>query len=104
MRKVFGTYLPYPRAVRKWYQCVEGEPGFTQPAFSALKLRADMAAKEGKPASCSLIIDEMSLKQQVERNVKKYHVHVDMGTELDDDSFPKAKEALAFMVVSVNGR
>ena len=103
VRKVFDTCLPHPRTVKSWYQSVDSEPGFTQPALSALKLRADMAAKEGKPTLCSLIMDEMALKQQVEWDGQKYHGYVDMGTGVDDDSLPIAKEALTFMVVSVNG-
>lgn len=31
---------------------------------------------------------------------KKYHGFIDMGTELDDDCVPVAKEALTFMIVS----
>lgn len=32
----------------------------------------------------------------------EYHGYIDMGTKLDDDSLPVAKEALVFMVVALN--
>ena len=46
------------------------------------------------------MLDEMSIRQQIEWDGNKYHGFIDMGTELDDDSLPVAKEALTFMVVS----
>lgn len=103
MRKVFDICLQHPRIVRKWYQCADSELGFTQSAFSSLRLRADMATKEGKPALCSLIMDEMAVRQQVKWDGNKFHGYVDMGSEIGDDSLPMAKEALMFMVASVNG-
>ena len=71
-------------------------------AFSALRLRADEAAKTGKPLLCALVIDEMAIRKQVEWDGKKYHGYIDMGTELNDDSIPVAREALTFMIVSLN--
>lgn len=102
VRKMFDTCLPHPRTIQRWYECVDGKPGFTEAAFSAIKLRADMAAKTGKPLLCSLVMDEMVLRQQVEWDGMMYHGYIDMGTEMDDDSLPIAKEALVLMVVSIN--
>lgn len=103
VRKMFDTCLPHPRTVQKWYQSVDVRPGFTEPAFTALKLKADAAADEGKPMLCSLVMDEMALRQHVEWDGKKYQGYIDMGTELDDDSLPVAKECLTFLVVAING-
>ena len=33
---------------------------------------------------------------------EKYHGYIDLGTQLNDDSLPLAKEALTFMVVAIN--
>ena len=103
MRKVFDTCLPHPRTIAKWYQQVEGKPGFTNYSFSALKTKVEAAAKMGKSVICSLIMDGIAIRQQVEWDGKKCHGYIDMGTELDDDRLPIAKEALVFMVNAVNG-
>jgi hypothetical protein len=47
-------------------------------------------------------MDEIAIRQHVEWDGKKYHGFIDMGTELNDDSLPVAKEALVFMVVALN--
>ena len=41
----------------------------------------------------------MAIRQHVEWDGNKYHGFIDMGTEVDDDCLPVAKEALTFMVV-----
>lgn len=51
----------------------------------------------------SLMLDEMSIKHQVEWDGKEYHGFVDIGTELDDDELPEVSYALVFMIVSING-
>ena len=49
------------------------------------------------------MMDEMSIKKHIESDGKgNYHGFIDMGTELNDDSLPVAKEALVFMVNAVN--
>lgn len=103
VRKVFDTCLPHPKTIARWYQCIDGKPGFTEPAFSALKVKADAAGNTGKPLLCSLLMDEVAIRQHVEWDGKKYHGYIDMGTELDHDCLPVAREALTFMVVAVNG-
>ena len=45
-------------------------------------------------------MNEMAIRQHVKWDGNKYHGFIDMGTELDDDCLPVAKEALTFMVVS----
>ncbi len=72
VRKTFNSNLPHPATLRKWYQCLDGSPGLTTEAFAALKAKAESAAKKGQ---C-----------------------LDLGTSIDDDQLPHAKEALTFMV------
>ena len=47
-------------------------------------------------------MDEIAIKQQIDWDGKKYHGCIDMGTELDDDRLPLAKEALVFMMNLIN--
>ena len=39
VRKMFDTCMPHPRTITKCYQTIDGRPGFTTEAFSALKAR-----------------------------------------------------------------
>ncbi|KAG8175618.1 hypothetical protein JTE90_019430 [Oedothorax gibbosus] len=39
VRETFDCHLPHPRTLRKWYNCVNGSPGFTAEAITALKLK-----------------------------------------------------------------
>jgi hypothetical protein len=48
------------------------------------------------------MLDEMSIKKHVSWDGKKYQGYVDLGNGADDDSLPIAKDALVFMVVSLN--
>lgn len=100
VRKMFDTCLPHPRTIEKWFQTIDGRPGFTTEAFDALKARS--SAVSGKRIICSLMMDEVAIRQQLEWDGSRYQGYIDMGTNLDSDSMPLAKEALTFMVVAVN--
>ena len=41
VRKSFQFALPHPSQVRRWYSYVQAEPGFTKPAFQALKAKIE---------------------------------------------------------------
>nr|CAH7742429.1 unnamed protein product [Callosobruchus chinensis] len=45
----------------------------------------------------------MSIRKQVAWDGKKFHGYVDLGTNIDSDLLPEAKEVLCFMLVCVNG-
>ncbi|KAJ8050080.1 hypothetical protein HOLleu_03139 [Holothuria leucospilota] len=97
---MFDTCLPHPETLSKWYKAIDGKPGLTEVSFTALKARADAEKLAGKEVVCALMFDEIALRQQVEFSGKDYCGYIDMGTQLDDDSLPLAKEALVFMVSS----
>ncbi|GBP84808.1 hypothetical protein EVAR_63690_1 [Eumeta japonica] len=45
--RTFNTCLPHPRTIKKWYQTLNGKPGFTRESLVALKLKHSLAeAKE----------------------------------------------------------
>lgn len=102
VRKTFDTCLPHPRTIEKWYQTIPGDPGFTSTAFDSLQAKAAGAAGNGKSLLCNLVMDEVAIRQHVEWDGRKYHGFIDMGTQLDSDTLPIAKDALTFMVVAVN--
>ena len=98
VRKTFNLSLPHPVQIRKWYTKVPTEPGFTEPAFKALEVKA-----KGTKVMCSLMIDEMAIRKDVSWDGKKFRGYVDLGNAVKDDDFaPIAKDALVFMVVEVN--
>lgn len=111
--------LPHPGTLRKWCCTVNCEPGFSQEVLSFLKKRKE------RPI-CNLVVDEMSIRQQLLlKNGKPYGL-VNLGTrsnELSEDIMkeleenedemgmednegtsslpPLAKQALVFMLVSL---
>ena len=99
IRKVFNTCLPHPRTIEKWYSSVDGQPGFTDSVFQAIRARASAS---DKPLVCALIFDEMAIRQEVQWDGTQYRGYIDMGTETNDDSLPMAKEAMVFMIVALN--
>ena len=66
VRQHFNLALPSLSAIRRWYQSINGDPGFTTEAFAALKARAASVTSNNKALLCSLMIDEMSIRQHVE--------------------------------------
>lgn len=104
VRSSFGMALPSSTTLKRWYQCFDGNPGITAESLNALRVKVVEAEADGKQVICALMMDEMAIRKKVEWSGQKYHGFVDMGTELDDDSLPEAKEALVFLLVAVNGR
>ena len=103
VRKSFDLGLPHPSVISSWYNVMNGEPGFTKEALTALKAKVLAGKRDGgQQVVCSLMLDEMSIRKHVQWDGKKYLGFVDLGTNIDDDSLPEATEALVFMAVSVN--
>lgn len=100
VRQTFNRSLPHLKTLSKWYQSVDGSPGFTKEALTALKLKE---ADSSKPLLCNLVFDEMSIRKQVEWTGRKFAGYVDIGSKIDSDTLPQAKQALVFMLVCING-
>lgn len=52
VRKRFNTCLLHPRTIERWFESVDGKPGFTSKAFRALEMRATEATSIGKKIVC----------------------------------------------------
>ncbi|GBO03047.1 DNA transposase THAP9 [Araneus ventricosus] len=102
VRKTFECNLPHPTTLRKWYQSINGSPGFTGEAFSSLKVKAEEAEKKSTTIQCALMVNEIAIKKHVEWDRTKFSGYIDLGTDLDDDELLIAKEALVFMVNALN--
>lgn len=99
VRRTFNSCLPHTRTINKWYEHINGEPGFTTEALNALSCKIQCSEY---PLVFSLLIDEMAIRQHVEFNNGRMYGYVNMGIEIDDDQQPIAKEALVFMVTCIN--
>lgn len=99
VRETFNKCLPHPRTLPKWYSVVDAKPGFSSEALELLKLRA---SKTEKPILCSLVWDEMSIRQHLEYDGTNYSGYVNMGCNNDNEYSEIASQALVFMVVPIN--
>ncbi|KAJ8980515.1 hypothetical protein NQ317_007935 [Molorchus minor] len=99
-RQTFNRSLPHLATISKWYKVVDGSPGFTQEALTALSLKKQECST---PVLCNLVMDEMAIRRRVEWTGSKFAGYVDIGTNIDSDILPHAREALVFMVVCLNG-
>ena len=102
VRKSFDLGLPCASVIRSWYSSMNGEPGFTKDAMTAMKAKVLAAKRDGQEVVCSLMLDEMAIRKHVEWDGKRFRGFVDLGTGIDDDSVPEATDALVFMAVAVN--
>ena len=102
VRKTFHLALPHPSQIRRWYSVIPADPGFTEPAFKTLEVKASEAEKAGRKVICSLMLDEMAIKKHIAWDGNKFTGYVNIGNGIEDDSKPLAKDALVFMVVCVN--
>lgn len=99
VRNTFYNALPHPKTLFKWYSAIDGMPGFSVEAFNMLKIKAK---DYSKTIVCSLVFDEMAIRQHVEYDGLKYHGYVNFGNHIDNDAVGIAKEVLVFMVVAIN--
>lgn len=96
--------LPHPSIIRRWYSTIDGNPGFTEEAFTALQAQVQDEKNKQKNVFCSLMIDEMAIRKHVQWSGKKFTGYVDIGIDAEpDDTTAVASEALVLMVVALNG-
>lgn len=101
VRQTFNRSLPHLGTLSRWYKSVDGSPGFTSEALIALKLKCE--SKKDQKILCNLVMDEISIRKMVEWTGSKFTGYVDVGTKLESDMLPEAREALVFMLVALNG-
>lgn len=75
---------------------------FSGVCFQALKIKSEEAKALGKKVICSLMLDEMSIKKQIDYDGGRYWGYVDCGMDLQNSEVEPASEALVLMVVSQN--
>lgn len=100
VRREFDTCLPHRSTIGKWFKGIDATPGFTTEAFETLKKQVDTSDKQ---IICSLVIDEMAIRKQLEWTGKKVVGYVNFGVDFEDDSNVLAKEVFVLMLVCING-
>lgn len=100
VRRTWKNLLPHPSTLRQWYSVVDGKPGFTKEAFSAISARSKIS-----PVNLNIVIDEMSIRSQAIYSDGKFYGGVDIGSDIleDNDNIRMATNALVFIAVSLNG-
>lgn len=99
VRRVWGNLLPHPSTIRKWYTIVDGKPGFSKEAFSAIGMKSKFSS-----VHVNIVIDEMSIRSQILFDKKKFYGGVNLGSQLPQksDNIVIATKALVFLAVSLN--
>jgi hypothetical protein len=94
--------LPYLSTLKKWYSTIDGQPGFTKEAFIAVSSK--VRCREKGPLILNLVLDEISIKEQLIFHGSKFYGGVNLGTDnnIDSDCQTKAKNALVFLAVDLN--
>lgn len=98
VRENFQLGLPHPNTIRRWYEAVDGSAGFTREAFEVIK-----KFNNNYPLLLNLTFDEMSIRKHVEFDGEKFVGYVDLGTGINNENLPIAKEAFVIMAVPLNG-
>lgn len=103
VRKTFGLALPSPSVIRTWLNGIDCQPGFTSCAFDSLKSIAQKNKEKNEDTLCSLVMDEMSIRKQIDFIGQKTWGYVDVGTGIADDTLNCATEVFVLLVVSLKG-
>lgn len=88
VREKFETCLPHINH----FKMVSKSRCFSRITAESLRALSDITKCNNK-LLFALMFDEMAIKRHVELDGQKFHGYIDMGTELNDDSLPIAKEA-----------
>ncbi|VEN59491.1 unnamed protein product, partial [Callosobruchus maculatus] len=96
VRSKLNSSLPHPHTLTKWYQRIDGSPGFSKEAKDTLKLKVQAEEAKGRKVLCNLVSDSMAVHKRIEWNGQKFMGYVDLGFKLESDEVPEAKEAIVF--------
>lgn len=70
VRNFFNLTLPHPRTISKWYQHIDGNPGFTQEAIKSIQQKITYFKHQ---ILFGLSFDEMCIRRHVEYDGSQFH-------------------------------
>lgn len=103
VRKTFNNHLPAVRTIQAWFSNsdIRGEPGIQEDTMERLqKIATEFREKNGRDLLCSLIFDEMHLRQQVLFSMEKmeYVGYANYGQKPGHEQTTVAKQAIVFLL------
>lgn len=96
----FDFALPNQSVCGRWFESVDGSAGFTKECFTAIKSAVNTAPVP--QTLCSLMIDEIAIRSQIEFDGEKMHGYINFGDNMLSETSVNATECLVFMLVSIN--
>ena len=82
VRRTLLKALPHVSTIRKWFSRMDRGPGFSAFALSLLEQRVEEERKKGKQVLVALMLDDMSIRKQIEYDQKTSQLigYVDIGS------------------------
>lgn len=107
IRKTFNNHLPGVKTVKNWFanSDIRGEPGMQDDHIERLKrIAEDYKEKSGREIICSLVFDEMNMRQQECFSLHQldYVGYVTYGDDPQKETKTIAKQAIVFMLKGIN--
>lgn len=84
VREKFNKSLPHPSTISKWYQNIDGLPGFTKESLNAIEHKVHENQEKDKNTFVNLVMDEMSIRKKIEWVGDKFVGFVDIGANVKE--------------------
>lgn len=107
MRKAFNNHLPHPKTIQKWYTYSDGngDAGIHKSHMNKLKeIAAEFKEKNSREMVCSLVFDEMNIRQQVFWSLQQFNFdgYINHQENSDQEHKSIAKQAIAFILNGID--
>lgn len=107
IRRTFNNHLPNIKTIRNWFanSDINSEPGIQKEHMERLKnIAAEFRMKHNRRVMCSLVFDEMHIRQQVfwSSQQLEFAGFVNYGQDLTKEENTIAKEAIAFILKGID--
>ena len=108
VRQSFLKCLPCVETLNRWYCSKNYKPGVSEEIINHVSEMVHAELKKGKKPVFNITFDEMGIKEWTKycKQSKEWQGYEDFGGQLQsnaNESPKKAKKALVFMVVNING-
>lgn len=106
VRKTFNNHLPDTKTIRRWYanSDIKSDPGIQKEHMDRLKKIAhDFKSKHNRKLMCSLVFDEMHIRQQVLWSMHEFNFSgfANYGQSSECEENEIAKQAIVFILKGI---
>lgn len=103
VRKEFNNHLPHIKTIRNWFanSDIKSDPGIQPEHMTRLeKIAQQFEIEHGRKLMCSLVFDEMHIRQQVFWLLQQLNFNgfVNYGQDEEEEEKAIAKEAIVFIL------